>query len=55
MLDPYVRLPLKHNGQGTFSVQFKVGKKADHFKLRSNLGYGCVSTLPGQSAERRNV
>ena len=27
MLDPYVRLPLKHDGQGTFSVQFKVRGK----------------------------
>lgn len=25
MLDPYVRLPLEHDGKGTFSVRFQVG------------------------------
>lgn len=36
MLDPYVRLPLKHDGKGTFSVQFKVWEA----KIFHVLGFG---------------
>lgn len=42
MLDPYVRLPLEHDGKGTFSVRFKVrgwGKEGAGLVLGKVTGY----------------
>lgn len=33
MLDPHVRLPLQHDGNGTFSVRFKVCLGGMHVML----------------------
>lgn len=45
MLNPYVRLPLKHDGKGTYSVQFKVPDVYGVFKYvvdYKRLGYSTV-------------
>lgn len=39
MLDPHVRLPLKHQGNGTYSVQFKVPDVYGVFKYVVNYNH----------------
>lgn len=46
MLDPYIRLPLRHEGNGTYSLQFKVPDVYGVFKYvidYKHLGYSYVS------------